>query len=449
MQRRRKVVREIGRFSTNDGLHHLLSYGELLAMHLLVWSPSAVAPAGDGRRGVRAVRRRSRRTTCRTGRRTTRRRTASRATRPGRSEEVAGGQDEAGYLEDVERAEIFRAAVPRVARALANMRHLHDLRRPRGHRRLVPVAVAGARGCSPRRSGGRSSATATPPTRCARPGATTRRRSPTRARTPSRRTRSCSTPSSSVGTDGAFSHDHHRQAGAAARPHQPVIDPEVRFDYTVPGPRHLVRVIDTRSRRTYRGRLGPPKLLGNSLDTQLPPGPLTDGRELLVVVSPVPILMPHAIEALVQPLAAGIIDFIVERQAQGRGRSRRPADQRARALRRRGLGRRRGVVPRPRAPARHLPALRDPVGRRPLLVGHRARLLVRSRTRRSTRGSCSSPRRRCATARRRTSAPRSSPPASPSSCCAACPSNGWAGPAKSSITVAGRARRSRPPAAAG
>src|SRR5215213_1989806 len=40
VQRRRKVVREIGRFSTNDGLHHLLSYGELLAMHLLVWSPS-------------------------------------------------------------------------------------------------------------------------------------------------------------------------------------------------------------------------------------------------------------------------------------------------------------------------------------------------------------------------------------------------------------------------
>ena len=88
-----------------------------------------------------------------------------------------------------------------------------------------------------------------------------------------------------------------------------MIDPEVRFDYTVPGPRHLVRVIDTRTRRTYRGRLGPPKLLGSTLDAQLPPGPLTDGRELLVVVSPVPILMPHALEALVQPLAAGIIDF--------------------------------------------------------------------------------------------------------------------------------------------
>ena len=44
VQRRRKVVREIGRFSTSDGLHHLLSYGELLAMHLLVWSPSLWRP---------------------------------------------------------------------------------------------------------------------------------------------------------------------------------------------------------------------------------------------------------------------------------------------------------------------------------------------------------------------------------------------------------------------
>jgi hypothetical protein len=54
VQRRRKVVREIGRFSTNDGLHHLLSYGELLAMHLLVWSPSLWRPLATGERGLRA-----------------------------------------------------------------------------------------------------------------------------------------------------------------------------------------------------------------------------------------------------------------------------------------------------------------------------------------------------------------------------------------------------------
>ena len=90
----------------------------------------------------------------------------------------------------------------------------------------------------------------------------------------------------------------------------PLQDPEVRFDYTVPGPRHLVRVLDTRSRRRYKGRLGPPTLLGESLDKQLPAGPLTDGRELLVVVSPVPVLMAHAIEALVQPLASTVKDFV-------------------------------------------------------------------------------------------------------------------------------------------
>jgi hypothetical protein len=98
----------------------------------------------------------------------------------------------------------------------------------------------------------------------------------------------------------------------------PLQDPEVRFDYTVPAPRHLVRVIDTRTRRRYKGRLGPPKLLGESLDMQLPAGPLTDGRDLLIVVSPVPILMPHAIEAIVQPLASNIKDFVAnfKRKAQ-------------------------------------------------------------------------------------------------------------------------------------
>ena len=44
VMRRRRLVREIARFSTNDGLHHLLSYGELLAMHLLVWSPPLWRP---------------------------------------------------------------------------------------------------------------------------------------------------------------------------------------------------------------------------------------------------------------------------------------------------------------------------------------------------------------------------------------------------------------------
>ena len=72
----------------------------------------------------------------------------------------------------------------------------------------------------------------------------------------------------------------------------------------------MVRVLDTRSRRTYRGRLGPPKLLGSSMDAQLPAGPLTDGRELLVVISAAPVLFPRIFDTLIQPAAAQVFDFV-------------------------------------------------------------------------------------------------------------------------------------------
>jgi hypothetical protein len=86
---------------------------------------------------------------------------------------------------------------------------------------------------------------------------------------------------------------------------QPVVDPKAVFSYQVPGPLHLVRVLDTRTRRRYDGEGdSPPKLLGDSLDSQLPAGPLTDGRTLLVVVSAAPVLFPRLFEVLVQPVAA-------------------------------------------------------------------------------------------------------------------------------------------------
>ena len=86
---------------------------------------------------------------------------------------------------------------------------------------------------------------------------------------------------------------------------QPVVDPKAVFSYQVPGPLHLVRVLDTRTRRRYDGEGdSPPKLLGDSLDSQLPAGPLTDGRTLLVVVSAAPVLFPRLFDVLVQPVAA-------------------------------------------------------------------------------------------------------------------------------------------------
>jgi len=90
---------------------------------------------------------------------------------------------------------------------------------------------------------------------------------------------------------------------------KPIQVPGMTFHYTVPSPRHMVHVLDTRTRRTYSGRTGPPKLLGESLNAQLPKGPLTDGRELLVVVSAAPIFFVGLIDTLVQPAAAAWFDL--------------------------------------------------------------------------------------------------------------------------------------------
>ncbi len=427
VQRRRKVVREIGRFSTTDGLHHLLSYGELLAMHLLVWSPSLWRPLT----------------------------TADEVFVPsdeGRGEPPSdwetfhepqpGDPDPDGLTkwERTGRAWLHRGA--QASRDLPGRRpagrsgagqhgHVHDLRRPRGHRRLVPVADLARRGCSPRRSAGPSSATATPPMRCARPGATTRRRSPTPAQNPKPKNEEL-LDTLVVGRDRRrVQHDDRSsKLEQLLGLTQPVIDPEVRVRLHGPRtppprarPRHpLPAHLSGPARATEAARR-------NSLDTQLPPGPLTDGRELLVVVSPVPILMPHAIDTLVQPLAAGIIDFKSQRQAQGRGRSRRPADQPAPSA----STSRAGAATRSRStpscagspPTQRCVILSGDVhfsssialdfwsgaGPDGRLADRAAHVVAGAQQR-----------------RRRTSAPRSAPPASPSSCCAACPSNGSAGP---------------------
>jgi hypothetical protein len=91
---------------------------------------------------------------------------------------------------------------------------------------------------------------------------------------------------------------------------KPVTTPKVEFHYEVPGTKYTVRVLDTRTHRTYKAPgHAPAKLLGDSLDAQLPSGPFTDGREVLVVVSPVPVLFPRIFESLLQPVAALVFDL--------------------------------------------------------------------------------------------------------------------------------------------
>ncbi len=83
-----------------------------------------------------------------------------------------------------------------------------------------------------------------------------------------------------------------------------------KWHYRIDGPRHRTIVLDTRSLRDTGSAVSTrsPKLLGDSLDTQIPNGPLSDGRELLVVISAPPVLGPNLFDKVMQPLAAAVKD---------------------------------------------------------------------------------------------------------------------------------------------
>jgi hypothetical protein len=88
-------------------------------------------------------------------------------------------------------------------------------------------------------------------------------------------------------------------------------DPPIKWNYTVPGGPYQVVVLDTRTRRTYAGRYLPPGLLSfSALQEQLPAGPPSAGVEVLLLISPAPVLGLTVIEELAQPVGARVIDVI-------------------------------------------------------------------------------------------------------------------------------------------
>ena len=81
------------------------------------------------------------------------------------------------------------------------------------------------------------------------------------------------------------------------------------WHYTGNSNLYSVIVLDTRTHRSFEGQgLGPPDLIGENRDQQIPAGPFTDGRQILFLVSAAPILGPEAIESLGWPLATIIHD---------------------------------------------------------------------------------------------------------------------------------------------
>ena len=89
----------------------------------------------------------------------------------------------------------------------------------------------------------------------------------------------------------------------------PTGQPQFDFSFSVDGPVHRVRVLDTRTRRQYLTPSGPPGLLTQAaLDQQLPEETLPDGH-VLIVVSPAPVFGPPMMTELGGPMAASEYDI--------------------------------------------------------------------------------------------------------------------------------------------
>lgn len=81
------------------------------------------------------------------------------------------------------------------------------------------------------------------------------------------------------------------------------------FHYEVPGSLYQVRVLDSRTRRTFPiDRVGAPALLGDSLDLQLPKNPPEAGLRFALVVAATPVLGPEILEHMIWPVMSAAAD---------------------------------------------------------------------------------------------------------------------------------------------
>ena len=318
--RRRHLVREIGRFTTSDGMSHLLSYGEFVALHLLSWSPRLWRPL-DPPEAVFVLSPKVAANHLQDWEAEFAEvddPTESDPTKKWKKARQGSTSPKRGYLGEMENVKVFAAALPRVARALANIPTYmifddHEVTddwylSQSWRSRVVTAPFGRAVVRNAYMAYALCQAWGNDPAGFSHEGAA-----------PKPKNEELLDALQAVGTERAIS-------PATIAKLEPLLglveagkDTQVSFHYSVPGPRHLVRVLDTLTKRTFKGRLGPPKLLGGSLDAQLPAGPLTDGRELLVVVSPNPVLMPRIFDTLIQPLAAKIGDFKANVKEKAKG----------------------------------------------------------------------------------------------------------------------------------
>lgn len=103
-------------------------------------------------------------------------------------------------------------------------------------------------------------------------------------------------------------------------------DPTVRFDYVIDGSVHRAIVMDSRTRRAFAGLDMPPALLSDdAIREQIQrgpvPQPLSGGLELLLVISPAPMVGPPLFEETLLPLAIRGFDGVYVALESSRARS--------------------------------------------------------------------------------------------------------------------------------
>ncbi len=307
--RRGRLVAEVAKFSTTAGASHLLGFGEFAAMYLAAWSPRVwrhLATRDELFVGVPADQREARHLTDFETKFVT-----AEAWRTADARAESDGRPSSA--DDRESVAAFALTVPKVARVLANCStymifddheitddwnisaawRVRVLTSPLGRAALRNGLMAYA---AFQASGNEPGAWAATPAAGAQP-------------TPEvlLLDRAVTLLADAAAPTVAHENDVDDSLGLTS----PTAVPKVRFHCTVDGPRHRVAILDTRTRRTYDSaiRHSPPKLVGTSLDAMLPAGPLSDGRELLFVVSPAPVLFPRIFDVLIQPAAAAIFDL--------------------------------------------------------------------------------------------------------------------------------------------
>lgn len=343
--RRVRVVREEARFSGMEGHCHLLSFGEYAAMYLLAWSsrvwrPLATAEEVYVAAGASAV---AAHLTdweaCHRddlGQPSLAKWTEAETT-------LQAGQSRTAFQTDVGRTTVYRDAVPRMARLLANTPTYmifddHDVTddwnlNKRWRNRVVPrplgravirnamtaYTVFQAWGNDPRAFTRADKSIFDPLDGLPEP-------QPGDPIWAMKKPTATGEPLKLTNNGNLMKLIHDALAGAGPFPAGDVSplekllglnDPDTAegaegkavFTYTVDGPKHRVVVLDTRTRRSYRSEgVAPPALLGKTLKEQVPQGPFAGDQELLVVVSAAPVIGPTLIHDILQPVSIAVHD---------------------------------------------------------------------------------------------------------------------------------------------